>query len=96
MLDKSGVCKKSSDTVAQFILDKINSIKTFKIANSFLVFIGDFEFGNSIGMAYETVSESTNLPQKVPNLKIVFSFPDFQFSFYEKPNTNAFTGVFCG
>lgn len=41
--------QKGSDTVAQFILDEINSTKSPNFADLFLVFINDFELGNSIG-----------------------------------------------
>ena len=41
--------QKGSDTVAQFILGKINPIKMLKYADSFLIFADDFELGNSIG-----------------------------------------------
>ncbi len=41
--------QKGSDTVAQFILDEINSTKSLEFADLFLVFIDAFELGNSIG-----------------------------------------------
>ncbi len=43
---------KRPDTVAQFILDKFNSIKMLKFTNSIVGFIDDFELGNSIRAFY--------------------------------------------
>jgi len=43
------VSQKGSDTVAQFILDEINSTKSLEFADLFLVFNDAFELGNSIG-----------------------------------------------
>ena len=40
--------QKWSDTVAQFILDKIKSTKSLEFSNLFVVFINDFELGNRI------------------------------------------------
>jgi hypothetical protein len=42
------MCQKRPDTVAQFSLDKIYSIKSYKFTRLFLVFIADFELCNSI------------------------------------------------
>ena len=40
--------RKVYDTVVELVFDKINSIKTPQFADSFLVFINDFELDNSI------------------------------------------------
>ncbi|MDQ3374696.1 MAG: hypothetical protein M3521_12515, partial [Acidobacteriota bacterium] len=45
----ANLSQKGSDTVAQFILDEINSTKSLEFADLFLVFIDAFELGNSIG-----------------------------------------------
>jgi hypothetical protein len=42
------VSKNYSDTVAQFILDEINSTKSLEFADLLSVSINDFELGNSI------------------------------------------------
>lgn len=42
----------SPQTVAEFILDRINSRRTPKFANLILMFISDFEFGNSITLVF--------------------------------------------
>jgi hypothetical protein len=42
------VSNKRADTVAQFILDEINSTKSLEFADLFLVFIDAYELGNSI------------------------------------------------
>ncbi len=41
--------QKGSDTVAQFILDEINSTKSLEFADLFFIFNDAFELGNSIG-----------------------------------------------
>ncbi len=40
--------QKGSDTVAQFILDEINSTKSLEFADLFFIFNDAFELGNSI------------------------------------------------
>jgi hypothetical protein len=47
--NSNSLSQKGSDTVAQFILDEINSTKSLEFADLFLVFIDAFELGNSIG-----------------------------------------------
>jgi hypothetical protein len=41
--------QKRPDTVAQFILDEINSTKSLEFADLFFIFNDAFELGNSIG-----------------------------------------------
>jgi hypothetical protein len=53
------VSQKRSDTVAQFILDEINSTKSLEFADLFLVFIDAFELGNSI-RSFLTLSKSAS------------------------------------
>jgi hypothetical protein len=56
-------CQKRADTVAQFNLDEINSTKSLEFADLFLVFIDDFELGNSI-RSFVTHQESCCAPSR--------------------------------
>ncbi len=52
--------QKRPDTVAQFILDEINSTKSLEFADLFLVFNDAFELGNSIRPFSKRFFKSSN------------------------------------